>query len=91
MKLEDIIKRKERRLKRRKNTVPQFYLWNGLEAMAKIIKHQNKLIIETIGISNSLDEYQIEEMIKEFIIPSNYIPEVYREKRIGNKKFEKIE
>ena len=31
----------------------------------------------------------IKEMINEFVIPGNYIPEVFREKRIGNKKFEK--
>ena len=89
MKLEDIIKRKEKRLKRQKNTVPKFHLWTGREGMAKIIKHQNKLIIETIGEYKGLMEYQIEDMITEYVVPGNYIPEVYREKRIGNPKFEK--
>jgi len=89
MKFEDIIKRKEKRLKRQKNAVPKFNLWTGREGMAKIIKHQNKLIIETIGEYKGLLEYQIENMIAEFVIPRNYVPEVYREKRIGNEKFEK--
>jgi len=92
MKWEDIIKyekKRLKRLKRQKNAPPKFYLWNGQEAMAKIITHQNNIIIDIIGKHKNLSKYQIDNLKKEFVIPRNYIPEVYREKRIGNKKFEK--